>query len=68
MGCNALTGKKRGFFILSTMSSVFFELSPSVGTGQVSAWQSATLPPISYKLVQPGPAWVEEPQSSSGGV
>ena len=41
--------------------------------GQVSAWQSATLLPISYKSVQSAPARVEEPvclvkQSSSGGV
>ena len=30
---------------------------------QVSAWQSATLLPISCKSVQPVPAWVEEPVS-----
>ena len=31
--------------------------------GQVSAWQSATLLPISCKSVQPVPARVEEPVS-----
>ncbi len=41
--------------------------------GQVSAWQSATLLPISCKSVQPVPARVEEPgspvrQSSTGGA
>ena len=41
-------------------------------TGQVSAWQTATLLSISCKLVQPVPAWVDEPVSlvrqSSRGV
>ena len=32
-----------------------------VNLGQVSAWQSTTLLPISCKWVQPVPAWVEEP-------
>ena len=42
--------------------------------GQVSAWLSATLLPISCKSAQPVPAWLEEPvsrpvrQSSSSGV
>ena len=31
--------------------------------GQVSAWQSATLLPISCNSVQPVPAWVKEPVS-----
>ncbi len=31
--------------------------------GQVSAWQSAALLPISCKSAQPVPAWVEEPVS-----
>ncbi len=44
-----------------------------VAVCQVSAWQSATLLPISCKSLQPVPAWVEGPvsparQSSSGGV
>ena len=45
-------------------------------SGQVSAWQSAALLPISCTSVSPVPSWVEEPvspvrpvrQSSSGGV
>ena len=41
--------------------------------GQVTAWQSVTLLPITCKSVQPLPARVEEPvcpvrQSPSGGV
>ncbi len=48
-------------------------ISDTLSSGQVSAWQSATLLPISCKSVQPVPAWLEEPvsplrQSSSGGA
>ncbi len=50
-------------------------LGEATESGQVSAWQSgALLPvPISCKLVQPVPTWVEKPvspvkHSSSGGA
>ncbi len=37
--------------------------------GQVSAWQSATLPPINCKSLQPVLlAWVEEPESTVNNV
>ena len=51
------------------IESIYFPRS----TCRVSAWQTATMLPISSKSVQPVPAWVEEPasmvrQSSSGGA
>ena len=49
------------------------DISNKYTSGQVIAWQSATLLPISCKSVRPVSARVEEPvsperQSSSGGV